>query len=264
MADNKGKTETKEEKVDNNNNNGEEGEQGEQNAEHAMHTLPPSVLDAMINATSTRYARIIVCSRLMTPHAKDKVGIHQQELIEKARINVEGQTMPVNGIAIVQSHSFINILEADRDVCLRYLNLLQAEANEEDLPWAMEDTKVVGHVEDCPEAQFLDWEYRVVSLQKETDIDLEVENVTSAASILLISLCKVGKSIMEKKGDKQNQMDKIGELYGDKLPSNERVLAFTEQDGIFSLTEYLEFFDTPIKVDLASEKVWPLNERMPY
>ena len=101
-------------------------------------------------------------------------------------------------------------------------------------------------------------------MQKETDIDLEVENVTSAASILLISLCKVGKSIMEKKGDKQNQMDKIGELYGDKLPSNERVLAFTEQDKIFSLTEYLEFFDTPIKVDLASEKVWPLNERMPY
>lgn len=63
---------------------------------------------------------------------------------------------------------------------------------------------------------------------------------------------------------KRSDMDNLAAAYADKLPSNERVLAFTEQDSILSLTEYLDFFDTPIKVDIASEKVWPLNERMPY
>ncbi len=259
MAENnngKKSSEQKEEKVDN--SNAEEQEQ--ENAEHAMHTLPPSVLDAMLNQTGTRYSRIIVCARLMTPHAKDKVGTHQKELIEKARVDVEGNILPVNGLAIVQSHSYFNIIEANRDVCVRYLNLLKEDLLEEDLPWALEDVKIVGHAEDCPDAQFLEWDYRVVALPKETDIDLEVENVTSAVSVLMIMMCKLGVSVMGKRSD----MDNLAAAYADKLPSNERVLAFTEQDSILSLTEYLDFFDTPIKVDIASEKVWPLNERMPY
>ena len=127
----------------------------------------------------------------------------------------------------------------------------------------MEDVRIVGHVEDCPASQFLDWAYRVLTLPKETDIDLETEDVTSAATSIMVSLCKVGADLTARKNDK-GLMDKLTDNYADSLPSNERVLAFTEQDAIFSLAEYLDFFDTPIKVTLASEKVWPLSERMPY
>ena len=53
--------------------------------EETMHTLPPSVLDATMEGLGTRFTRLCVVARLMTPHAKDKVGLHQTELIEKAR-----------------------------------------------------------------------------------------------------------------------------------------------------------------------------------
>ena len=248
--------EQKEEKVENGNGTAEEQEE-------TMHTLPPSVLDATLERLGARLTRLCIVARLMTPHAKDKVGLHQSELIEKARVDVEGNRLPVQGLAIVQSHSFINIIEADPDLILRYLNLLKEDLSEEELPWAMEDVRIVSHVEDCPASQFLDWAYRVVALPKETDIDLETENVTNAATSVMILLCKVGADLLARKSDK-GLMDKLADNYADSLPSNERVLAFTEQDSIFSLSDYLDFFDSPIKVTLASEKVWPLSERMPY
>ena len=71
--------------------------------EETMHTLPPSVLDATLERLGTRLTRLCIVARLMTPHAKDKVGLHQTELIEKARLDVEGNRLPVQGLAIVQS-----------------------------------------------------------------------------------------------------------------------------------------------------------------
>ena len=54
----------------------------EQVAEDVMHTLPPALLDVMAATLGVRYTRMVIVARLMTPHAKDKVGKHHEELIQ--------------------------------------------------------------------------------------------------------------------------------------------------------------------------------------
>ena len=66
--------------------------------------------------------------------------------------------------------------------------------------------------------------------------------------------------MLARKSDK-GLMDKLADNYADSLPSNERVLAFTEQDSIFSLSDYLDFFDSPIKVTLAFGKSLALERK---
>ena len=236
----------------------------EQVAEDVMHTLPPALLDVMAATLGVRYTRMVIVARLMTPHAKDKVGKHHEELIEKAKVDVDGNVRECNGVALVQSHSLVNFIEADPEVCSAYLGLLQAESVEEELPWAIEDVRIVGQCEDCPSSTFPKWRYSVLALPKEPDVDLESENVTTAASILFNSFCKVGAALIADKGDEEAQFAMLAEKHTDKLPSNERALAFSERDEVFSLEDHVEFFGNPIRITLGSEKVWPITRRMPY
>ena len=104
--------EQKEEKVDNGNGNAEEQEE-------TMHVAAVRIRRHLGTLGDEAYLVVHRCTA-NDSHAKDKVGLHQSELIEKARLDVEGNRLPVQGLAIVQSHSFINIIEADPDLILRY------------------------------------------------------------------------------------------------------------------------------------------------
>lgn len=48
------------------------------------------------------------------------------------------------------------------------------------------------------------------------------------------------------------------------LPSNELVLWFLQRDDVMPLQEFLEIFDTPIVVELESERVWPAYPILRY
>ena len=48
----------------------------------------------------------------------------------------------------------------------------------------------------------------------------------------------------------------------DFVPSAERIAAFTKSDKFMSLDEYLDFFHAPIRLELGSEKVWPIQQFM--
>jgi hypothetical protein len=54
----------------------------------------------------------------------------------------------------------------------------------------------------------------------------------------------------------------LGELdtvYGDHLPSDKTVRALCECDLLMDLPTYLELYAAPVRVELESEKVWPVN-----
>ena len=72
-----------------------------------------------------------------------------------------------------------------------------------------------------------------MTLPKETDIDLETENVTSAATSIMVSLCKVGADLTARKNDK-GLMDKLTDNYADSLPSNESACVYGTRLYIFA------------------------------
>ena len=213
--------------------------------------LPISLYDSILkrqvaDGNAIRWTRCLIVARIAG--RASAVGGHHQELISKASINNEGDSFPMHGLALVQSQSFISLLESTPTACLTYLKLIAgecaaAEEGDEGLePWSIEDVRVVANSEDCPSACFGPWACREITVAREQDIDLEQENVTSAAFNVYSRLVQRGKQLTAKElnqTDLNAALDHLKQYYGEYLPSNERVIALAEQEGIFGLEEFL-------------------------
>jgi len=49
-----------------------------------------------------------------------------------------------------------------------------------------------------------------------------------------------------------------------RLPSAERIVAYSAIDDLSSIDEFLEVYDSPIELTLESEKVWPVEPFLRY
>lgn len=232
-------------------------------------SLPISLFDAIktrqaAEGTSVRWTRCMVVGRIVG--TADAVGPHHAQLLKKAANNPEGDDFPVHGLALVQSQSIINIVESTPMACMAYLKAVAAEcaaAEEEEgqlESWSVEDIRVVANSEDCPNACFGKWAFRGITLPREQDIDLEQENVTSAAFSVYSRLVQLGKQLTARDlsdADMDSALDHLKQYYGEYLPSNERVIALAEQESVFSIEDWLAFHAAPVDLSLASERVWP-------
>jgi hypothetical protein len=235
--------------------------------------LPISLYDAIVqrqemDGNAQRWTRCLIVARIAGRQAQ--VGQHHQELLSKASINKEGDSYPIHGVALIQSQSLISIVESTPTACMRYLKLIADEcaaAEDSDAglePWSIEDVRVVANSEDCPSACFGPWAFREITVAREQDIDLEQENVTSAAFSVYSRLVQLGKQLTAKdlsQTDLNSALDHLKQYYGEYLPSNERVIALAEQDSIFSIEDFLSFHGDSIDLSLAAEKVWPIQPR---
>lgn len=239
--------------------------------------LPVSLLDAILDrqeadGTVQRYSRLVVVARIADPGSRKTVGPRHQELLAKAAQNPEGEDFSVGGLGLIQAQSFVSFVEAPPDVCTAYLRLIKGDVYDEekdDEPenWSLEEVRVVAQVEDCPFPCFGTWAFREVQLAREQDVDLEQEGFTEASFSLMTKLSQLGKQLTEKGGsasDMESALDHLKQYYTEYLPSNERVIAFTEQDAIFSLDEFLQFHADPIDITLASDHAWPMPKPVSY
>jgi hypothetical protein len=233
-------------------------------------SLPVSLYDALktrqeADGTAVRWTRCMVVARVVGTAAS--VGPHHLELLQKAAANPEGEDFPVRGLGLVQSQSIISVVESTPAACMAYLKAIAAEcaAAEEGEgqleAWSVEDVRVVANSEDCPNSCFGPWAFREITLPREQDIDLEQENVTSAAFSVYSRLVQLGKQLTAKglsDADLSSALDHLKQYYGEYLPSNERVIALAEQESIFSNEDWLGFHAAPVDLPLASERVWPI------
>ena len=129
------------------------------------------------------------------------------------------------------------------------------------------DIRVLAHCEQCPKPVFSEWAFRTLSLAKESDIDLEAEDPTSAAFYAYHKLCKLGRKLNEKKLSREDltaALDYLKQYYSEFLPSNERLLAFTNCGDLATLEEHLELYSTPIHLDLERDRVHPIQKLVKY
>lgn len=231
-----------------------------------------SLYDAIVkrqeaDGNATRWTRCLIVARIAG--RASGVGAHHQELLAKAAINKEGAAFPIHGLALIQSQSLVSIIESTPTACLAYLKLIAAEcaASEESEAlenWSIEDVRVVANSEDCPSACFGPWAFREITVAREQDIDLEQENVTSAAFSVYSRLVQLGKQLTAKdlsETDLNSALDHLKQYYGEYLPSNERVIALAEQESVFSIEDFISFHSDGIDLSLAAERVWPIQSR---
>jgi len=235
--------------------------------------LPVSLYDAIVerqeaDGNATRWTRCMIVARVAGRAAA--VGAHHHELLAQASVNKEGDTFPIRGLALIQSQSLVSVVESTPTACMAYLRLVAAECAAADEgegqleAWSIEDVRVVANSEDCPSACFGPWDCREITVAREQDIDLEQENVTSAAFSVYSRLVQLGKQLTAKdlsEADMTSALDHLKQYYGEYLPSNERVIALAEQESIFSVEDFLAFHGDSIDLSLAAERVWPIPPR---
>ena len=230
-------------------------------------SLPLSLYEAIktrqeADNTAVRWTRCMIVARVAGTAAA--VGPHHYELLQRAAKNTEGEDFPVNGLGLVQSQSIVSVVESTPAACMSYLKAIAAECAAADEgegqleAWSVEDVRVVANSEDCPNACFGPWAFREITLPREQDIDLEQENVTSAAFSVYSRLVQLGKQLTAKDlsdVDLSSALDHLKQYYGEYLPSNERVIALAEQESIFSIEDWLGFHASPVDLSLASSSL---------
>jgi hypothetical protein len=125
----------------------------------------------------------------------------------------------------------------------------------------MKDIKVLACSEDCPKRYFADWHAKFVKLPTESDVG--VDDPVADSFQVYGNLMDIGVRLHEKDistADLEAALGSLAKYYGDLLPSNERLVAFTASDAVTSLDDFMEIFDDPVKVDLESDLVWPLQQ----
>lgn len=167
----------------------------------------------------------------------------------------------VSGLMLLQSTTFLNLIEATPDVIIALLRHMQLEMENAEAP-CIANVRVVANTEDCPTRAFVSWSYRSVSLPPQAS-DLGDTDIVTSSFNMYHKLVQLGQHLTDADltpADISAALDSLKQKYAQYLPSNELVAAFSVSEDVASLEEYLELFDSPVDVELEDEKVWPPPE----
>ena len=113
--------------------------------------------------------------------------------------------------------------------------------------------RVLASSEACPARYFRDWRAHAVSRAKE---DFEVDDDVDPCDLawdVYTALLKINEQML-----KRSATSLMQSAAADHVPSQEKLRAYLGCDKWFDLDDFLRFYDAPVHVELASEKVWPV------
>lgn len=181
----------------------------------------------------------------------------KQQICDSHKSLLEDIDADVSGLMLLQSRSFLNLIEATPDVIGALLRHVQLECENPDAP-CMSDVRVVACTEDCPTRAFVSWSYRSINLPSEAVV-LEGDIVPHSFD-MFNKLVQLGQRLTDADltpADISAALDNLGQRYPQHLPSNERVVEFATSDKVTSLNEWLALFDAPVELTLEQDLVWP-------
>jgi len=158
----------------------------------------------------------------------------------------------LTGICLVQDNTLFSILEChveDMFPILRAVNKMKC----------IKSANIIANSEDCPSRLFPEWQHTAVSLEKESEVELDEEFVDSPTC---------GYDVYKRMLEFSESLSSAADIAtSDKialLPSAGRVEAYASTGMLSTLQEFLDDFDAPQAYRLESEVVWPMESTVPY
>eukprot|EP00941_MAST-03F_sp_MAST-3F-sp1_P002828 g2828.t1 len=217
--------------------------------------LPPSLLDC-IQARFAHEGRGSFSRLLVAGQVTDKFGNGESLMDLIVYLNEQSENCTITGFGLQQAQSCAILVECLPDSVPSFLRgLLQLTT--------VNNLRVISSSEDVGVQYFLPFQIVSVTLQKEGEIDLEVDSgdLTTAGSDVYVRLLQIGQHMKE---GSEKSYSKFSTIHSSKLPSNERVVALSNCDGFFTVTEYLKVFSDPVHLVLESDLVWPMEKPLEY
>jgi hypothetical protein len=162
---------------------------------------------------------------------------------------------------VVQKGSALLVVETESSALLKFMTQMQEALDNGTCPFT--SIKVIANSDDVAESLFIAWEWRQVSLPKESHLDFAGEALTDAVSDMNIGMLKVAKSLADQRETEgplaaKDSLDTMTQAFPRMLPSNERVAYFAENPDLTGLKTYLDMYAAPLNcTSCADEDVWP-------
>lgn len=169
----------------------------------------------------------------------------------------------MGGLCVIQRSSALVLIETESSALLKILAALQDAINLEESP--LSNIRVIANSEDVAEQLFISWEWRQITLPKESHLDLSGDTLTDAVSDINIGLLKIAKTVESEREfggpmAVKETLDAMAQRFPKLIPSNERVLYCTENKELIGLSSFLEMYAAPMEcTSCADEDVWPGN-----
>ena len=106
---------------------------------------------------------------------------------------------------------------------------------------------------------FPKWQHTTVSLEKESEVELDEEfsDAPACGYALYKRMLEFAESVSSPEEIASSEQNVL-------LPSAGRVEAYATTGMLSTLQEFLDDFDAPLAYRLESEVVWPMESTVPY
>eukprot|EP00163_Fabomonas_tropica_P007224 TRINITY_DN16908_c0_g2_i2.p1 TRINITY_DN16908_c0_g2~~TRINITY_DN16908_c0_g2_i2.p1 ORF type:complete len:235 (-),score=32.13 TRINITY_DN16908_c0_g2_i2:231-935(-) len=205
--------------------------------------------------------KLFYCGRISTgvKNRNDVITLHEDVL---ASASPDGEHSGV--LLLTHSGCIIHFLESTSETALAVLRALKAKVSEQETAM-LEDIKVLTFAEDAGPPQYPEWTANSINVVG-ADVPDEA-HVVPTVSAIYNNLRKLGDHISSlSKFERQKVLGdlKNGKDSGDLLPQNEQVIAMVDSAEVCPLDTFLEVYDTPVNIELESDRIWPIPPRLEY
>lgn len=170
----------------------------------------------------------------------------------------------ITGMILIYPLTVAIIIESDEDnmhLFLKKIDEYTDNSNE-----FFTSARIVSTCENCPCRIFKKQIVQIVTRAREQEVDIEADGFANNANFLLNNLITIGKKLYDSNlsdEDYQAAINTMSKGFAQYLPSNERILKYSECDSFYPISEFVKEFCTPVNSYARNDKEWPQQYSIP-
>lgn len=183
---------------------------------------------------------------------EDVLALHE-DVFAKVKEELE---MELTGLLMCFSNCFVHVLEAQTKGILSFLREVNSIQPHERPFTAI---RIISSTEDIPYRAYSKWMSTFIKAEDDNKpVVMEGEQLVENASNVNLNMIKLGKQLSAMSThDQETALEDMAMAYVE-IPNVPKCLGLIQNNGVPSLDDFLDIFDTPVDIDLDSENVWPM------
>ncbi|XP_060620480.2 testis-expressed protein 47-like isoform X4 [Anolis sagrei] len=172
------------------------------------------------------------------------------------------QSEGITGLLLLYPTYIVHILESSSDMLYTVLRDLRDMEQQQRV--LVLDAKILIMSHNLPSRLFQQWHYKVLNVP-ERRLDHDASQEESAETLThecLTALLKIGKHLLKYPKSPKNLPDTILEKVPELIIPQDTICYLLTYQELLSPAQYLQFFDSPMNIQMDSECTWPLSERL--
>lgn len=166
----------------------------------------------------------------------------------------------VTGLLLLLPDGFVHTLEgpqADIPPFLQSLHLCDQLA----------ECRIISSQEDVRSAYFPHWTSAEANVQRSNYAEIDEDGVPGLLADTAIGMMKIGKKFTADRSSPQAAASLVAhwdQHFAEFMPSNERLGQLFELEGLPTLGDFLDIYETPVDVAMEGDQIWPPEHPQVY